>query len=74
MIVERALEVRHLQGVVRLNVDTEVLDLLEGDGLVLRRALFRRLVVLGVRAERTELHLAAVDGALGVNLRIASEM
>ena len=47
MRVEGGLEVRHLQGVVLPTVHTKILNLLQGDGLVLPWAVIRRGIPLG---------------------------
>ena len=50
-LVHGGLEVGHVQGVVRLAVDTEILNLVEWNGLVLGRSLVRGLVTFGVCSE-----------------------
>ena len=50
--VQRGLEVGDLQGVVLPTVHSKVLDLLQGDGLVLSRALVRGRVPL----QATKIH------------------
>mmetsp|Transcript_20368 Transcript_20368/g.51608 ORF Transcript_20368/g.51608 Transcript_20368/m.51608 type:complete len:284 (+) Transcript_20368:361-1212(+) len=57
------LEEGDVQAVVLLGVHPKVLDLGQGDGLVLGGALVGRPVSLGVRPERADLHLAAGHGA-----------
>ena len=49
LAVQGRLEVGDVQGVVLLAVDAKVLDLVQGDGLVLGRPFIRRLVALTIR-------------------------
>ena len=68
LIVETALEDLDVDLVVLVRVRAEVLDLVQGNGLVLGRGSVWWRVVLWVRPEGANVNLPGGDGTVGVDL------
>ena len=61
-LVHGGLEIGHVQGVILLTVDTEVLDLVERNGLVLGGPFVRRFISFGEGSEGSEIHFSGRNG------------
>ena len=54
-------------------MDTEILDLAEGDGLILGCGCIRWRIILRICTESTDIHFPSRNCAVGVNLRKAGK-
>ena len=61
-LVHGGLEIGHVQGVILLAVNTEILDLVERNGLVLGGSFIRRFIAFGEGSECSEIHFSSRDG------------